>query len=150
MADAKSTTLEISPKPALRRSEGSLVRSSAFKYYIHDSVNACRLELLGELSEKDLAEMSGCWQTAKTTLGARQLILDLRRLHGADAASSRWLANMAADGATYLPTSYLTDVSEKQAAENGIASSRAFRNGKLSKFARILGLLRGACIAGAD
>jgi hypothetical protein len=136
MAEARSNTVEISVEHAPRQTNGSRVQSSTFKYYIHDSVSTCRLQLLGELGEKDLTELNGCWQTIKTTVRTRQLILDLRRLNGADTEGSRWLTNMATEGATYLPASYF-DGTE--------ASKKVSNKAKLNPFTRVLGLLRGAC-----
>jgi hypothetical protein len=141
MAEAKSNAIENSTKAALRRSHGGLNGSSSFKYYIHDSVNTCRLQLLGELNENDLADLVGCWQTIKTTLRARQLVLDLRRLDSTDTASNRWIAGMANEGATYLPASYFNDAQE---------STEIHEKGKSSPLARVLGLLRGACTASVD
>jgi hypothetical protein len=141
MADAKSNTIERSIIAAPRRPNGGLLRSASFKYYIHDSVSTCRLQLLGELQEKDIAELNGCWQTIKTTLKNRQLVLDLRRLDSTDSFGNRWLVEMGMEGATYLPASYF---SESQPAKE------ANEKGKLSPFARVLELLRGACAAGVD
>ena len=119
-------------------------RTSSFKYYIHDAVDSCRLELLGNLTENELPEMSGCWQTAKTTLGARKLVLDLRRLQNADSAAEQWLTSMASEGAAYLPNSFLRDRVESLAAESAAAPA------KLSLLGRVLGMLRSGCIAPAD
>ena len=77
-----------------------------FKYYIHDSVDACRLQLLGSLSEAYVRELNGCWNTAKTTLGGRKLVIDLRGLQSTDEAGKAWLLSMVHEGATYLPESY--------------------------------------------
>lgn len=81
-------------------------RISALKYFIHDSVEAFRFQLVGSLSEVDVSELNGCWRTAKTTLGNRKLVLDLRDLHSTDEAGKEWLLAMALDGAVYLPDSY--------------------------------------------
>jgi ABC-type transporter Mla MlaB component len=87
---------------ALTKRPNHVVRSSQFKYYIHDGIDVCRFQLIGELAEPDIAELQGCWRTAKTTLGKRKLILDLRGLNRIDEAGKKWLAAMAADGAEYL------------------------------------------------
>jgi ABC-type transporter Mla MlaB component len=142
MAEAKSNTLENPTDVVPRLSSGGSRRSSAFKYYIHDSVNSCRLQLLGELSETDLAELDGCWQTIKTTLSDRRLILDLRRLEGIDSASGDWLLGMASEGATYLPASYFSGVPEPNAP--------AGEKGKSNPFSRVLGILRSACAASVE
>ncbi len=110
--------------------------SSSVKYYIHDSTEACRLQLLGELSDSDVGELSGCWRTAKTTLGNRRLILDLRGLKTVGDAGRQWLVEMAKEGAIYLPDSYLRDglsapVSSKKDASPGL-------------FNRLFSVLRGS------
>jgi hypothetical protein len=141
MAEAKSSTIENSTTVAPRRSNGGSNQASSFKYYIHDSVNTCRLQLLGELHENNLTELNGCWQTIKTTLRTRQLVLDLRRLDGTDAASSRWLMGMASEGATYWPASYFSGVQPPNEPNE---------KGKPNPFTRVLDLLRSACAANAD
>jgi hypothetical protein len=126
--------------------EGILIRSSTFKYYIHDSVAAWRLQLLGELSEAEVGELAGCWQTAKTTLGDRRLILDLRGLKTVDEAGKQWLAGMAQEGASYLPESFLRDAlaGQPDADPSGVSAI------KLSLMGRVLGLVRGARVAPAE
>ncbi len=76
-----------------------VLSSSRFKYYIHDGIEACRFQLIGELTESEVAELSGCWRTAKTMLGKRKLILDLRGLKTLDEAGSEWVTSMASEGA---------------------------------------------------
>jgi hypothetical protein len=125
---------------------GTLIRSSTFKYYIHDSVVACRLQLLGELSEAEVTELTGCWQTAKTTLGDRRLILDLRGLKALDEAGKQWLAGMAQEGASCLPESFLRGALAGQPG----AESSGLSAIKLSLLGRVLGLLRGARVAPAE
>ena len=95
------------------------VRSSNFKYYIHDSVDALRFQLLGNLSEHDVSELNGCWNTAKTTLSKRKLVIDLRLLKSADESGKEWLLAMANEGATYLPESYFrTGLSGQNSSPN--------------------------------
>jgi hypothetical protein len=90
-----------------------ILRPSAFKYYIHDGIDACRFQLIGELTEADIAELQGCWNTAKTTLGQRKLILDLRSLRTLDGAGAKWVTSMAAEGAEYLPGTAPTENTSK-------------------------------------
>lgn len=78
----------------------------SFKYYIHDSIESCRLQLLGHLTETDVPELKGCWQTARSTLISRKLILDLRGLTSVDDAGRQWLASMSTEGACYEPASF--------------------------------------------
>jgi hypothetical protein len=78
------------------------VQSRAFKFYLHDSVEACRLQLLGPLSSRELKELSGCWSTAKTTLKARKLILDVSAVSSFDDDARKWIAMMVAEGALLI------------------------------------------------
>ena len=66
------------------------VRSSHLKYYIHDSNEALRFQLTGELTEVDLPELNGCWLTAKTILRNRRLIIDLSGLKAVDEQGCQW------------------------------------------------------------
>src|SRR5581483_9078134 len=68
---------------------------------------ACRFQFLGELSESEIPELTGCWRTARTTLGSRKLVLDLEGLRTIDEAGKQWLIAMASEGAKFLPESYL-------------------------------------------
>jgi hypothetical protein len=86
-----------------------LAYSSNFKYYIHDGTGACRLQLLGQVGESEVAELTSCWQTAKTTLGRRRLVLDVHEVNSIDDAGKKWLAGMIQDGAACLPESFLMD-----------------------------------------
>jgi hypothetical protein len=78
------------------------VPASRFKYYIHDSIATCRLQLIGALSAEELPELEGCWRTAQTTLDGRQLVVDTTQLETADEAGTLWLHTMAVGGATIL------------------------------------------------
>ncbi len=112
------------------------VRSSVFKYYIHDSVESCRLQLLGEFSEADVPELSGCWRTAKTTLGSRKLLLDLRKLRAMDDSGRQWIISMANEGALLIP---------ETALRNGLAfDASAGENVKAGLRTRLLALFRGS------
>ena len=102
--------IELTPAKADKKASKdstAWVRSSLFKYYIHDGMDAFRFQLLGELTEADVSELDGCWRTAKTTLGNRKLVFDLLKLKAADEPAREWLISMANEGATYLPETYL-------------------------------------------
>jgi hypothetical protein len=103
MVDTISEKPEIATEESVPRRPNRISCSSGFKYYIHDGIQACRFQLIGELTGPDVAELSGCWRTAKTTLRKRKLILDLRRLKTLDEAGRKWVTSMAAEGAEYVP-----------------------------------------------
>jgi anti-anti-sigma regulatory factor len=119
-----------------------LIYSSNFKYYIHDGAVACRLQLLGQVSESEVAELTSCWQTAQTTLGSRQLVLDLREVNSIDDAGKKWLAGMIQDGAACLPESFLVD------AIAGSLDSRLQKTAcaKPGWFLRAMSLFRGGAL----
>lgn len=138
----KVTAQTNTKQPPGPRQPGSLVRSSSFKYYIHDSSDACRFELQGEFTEAEVTELNGCWSTARTTLGKRRLLLDLRKLRIVDDAGKRWLAEMAQEGAVYLPESFLRDALADHSPEPSAP--------KQGLWARLLAAFRGARIPATD
>ncbi|MBV8071126.1 MAG: hypothetical protein JO270_14555 [Acidobacteriaceae bacterium] len=90
-----------------RTSSGEPIGATSFKYYIHDGIEALRLQLIGELTEAKVTDLDGCWRTARTTLAGRPLIIDVQRLVRVDEAGKRWLAAMAVEGAEFVPAGYL-------------------------------------------
>lgn len=108
------------------------------KYYIHDSVQELRFQLIGTLSEVNVPELSGCWNTARTIRGVRRLVIDLRALQSSDEAGKQWLLSLAHEGAEYLPESYFRD---GLASQEDDAQSR-----KLGIVSRLLSILRGRSI----
>jgi hypothetical protein len=131
---------------AAAKPSGNSVRSSYFRYYIHDGIKSCRLQLLGELTEAEVAELNGCWRTAKTTLGMRTLVLDLHALRSVDEAGKQWLASMAQEGAVCFPENYLRDlVAGRHMAGTETLPSQP----RLGLLGRIVGLFRGADVEAA-
>jgi len=115
--------------------------SASFKYYVHDSIEAFRLQLLGELAEADVAELRGCWRTARTTLGDRKLVLDLRGLKTVDEAGKQWLASMASEGASYWPDSYW----QTGLAGNSLSLAENSRSGRrLGVLGKLLSFVKGS------
>jgi hypothetical protein len=113
------------------------VRSACFKYYIHDGSDACRLQLFGEFTEADVSDLRGCWNTAKTTLDGRRFVVDVCNLNSADDIAKRWLLEMAAEGATFLPPTYLRDgIPDKE--------SRAKAAARAGIIARLVSFFRGS------
>ena len=117
------------------------VRSSSFKYYIHDGSGALRLKLIGELTQSDIAELNGCWRTAKTTLVGRKLVLDLRSLKTIDESGRCWIAAMAEEGACYLPEDYLVTCVPGQHAPH---LEREASSPQSSLFSKLASFFRGA------
>ncbi len=139
---AEPTTQNGPAKPRDFSFAGSLeqknsTRSAFFKYYIHDGVDCCRLQLFGEFTETQVPDLTGCWNTVKTTLGARKLVLDVRQMHATDELAKRWLIEMAAEGALFVPESYLRD---------GLAGdhSRVEISPRAGFFSKLVALFRGS------
>jgi hypothetical protein len=148
MVETISETSEIvTEQSAPTRRPNRVTCSSRFKYYIHDGIEACRFQLMGELTEPDVAELNGCWRTAATTLRKRKLILDLRRLKSLDEAGTNWVASMAAEGAEYMPGErfqngiYIPDTFNTAPAEN---------TRKPSRFGFLTAILRGVRASSAS
>ena len=112
-------------------------RSAFFKYYIHDGVESCRLQLFGEFTETQVTDLMGCWNTVKTTLGSRQFVLDVREMRAVDEVAKRWLIEMAAEGAVFIPETYLRD----GLAGDSYRSEASTRGGLVS---RLVALFRGS------
>ncbi len=72
---------------------------SALKYYLHDGAKSFRIQLIGTLSEGDLRDLSGCWQTARSSVAKRGIVVDSAGLKSVDEAGRTWLEEMIAEGA---------------------------------------------------
>lgn len=117
----------------------SPVRSAFFKYYIHDGVDCCRLQLIGEFNEAEIHNLNGCWNCVKTTIGDRKFVLDLEGLKTADDAAKQWIVRMLAEGVVIRPENFLSDGPLAEQAPPVRATLRA----------RVLSLLRGSSAVGA-
>ncbi len=126
--------------PASAKPE-TVLRSSRFKYYIHDGIDACRFQLLGELTEADIPELTGCWRTARTTLGERKLVLDLRGLKTIDDVGIRWVTSMAEESAVYVPSPHLPGLSFKPSLTS-LPVEPTRKAGRVGKLAAILRTFR--------
>src|SRR4051794_4629392 len=105
MVGAKKTKTEAGNQ-ASDSNQTSRPYVSALKYYIHDGTESFRFQLIGELREGDVKELSGCWQTAKSTFGSRKLVVDLCQLRSTDEGGKEWLLAMVREGAVCVPESY--------------------------------------------
>jgi len=114
--------------------------ASLLKYYIHDSIDALRFELCGQLTEWDVAELNGCWHTARTTLGSRRLILDVRRLSAADEGGRHWLHAMSGQGASFIPDGWFPSQLSSQPGQLHMQPNSLRKNTILDK---VLGLCPG-------
>jgi hypothetical protein len=115
----------------------SRLSPSPFKYYIHDSVKQLRLQLIGDLRTSNVTELNGTWETAKTTLGQRRLVLDLRQLYSTDDEGRLWLAKMKDGGGACVPAAFFQMDGEMTANAAGQESGAV----KLSLIGRLLGLI---------
>lgn len=114
-------------------SQASRPRISTLKYYIHDGTEAFRFQLIGDLREADVKELSGCWQTARSTFGSRKLLLDLNGLRSTDEAGKEWLLLMVREGAVCVPESYFrTNLADQALSPDQVSEKSA---GLLDKLA---------------
>ena len=135
-AEAKSHARE----RTVANQPSGLTRSLGFKYYIHDSVSTLRFQLVGDLRSANVAELSGSWETARTTLGSRQFLLDLSQLYGTDDEGRTWLIKMQQSGAHFLPDNYL----HLPADTSGARIQDRIAAVKLSLLGRVVGGIRGS------
>jgi hypothetical protein len=129
MVGAKTTKAETA-NPAGSSNQASRPHVSALKYYIHDGTEAFRFQLIGELREMDVKELTGCWETAKSTFGGRKLVLDLQRLASTDENGKEWLLAMVREGAVCVPESYFRENLADQASSSVLSRKSS---GLLSK-----------------
>lgn len=116
----------------------SLARSLVFKYYIHDSVPTLRFQLIGDLRAAHVRELNGSWETARTTVNKRRLLLDVSQLYSTDDDGRAWLLKMRDAGAEFVPATYLD--SQNHAPAPKIPEQTAAV--KLSLLGRVLGRFR--------
>jgi hypothetical protein len=102
--DVELTENRTQEKPANRIANP--IPSASFKYYIHDSVATLRFQIIGDLRDANVTELNGSWETSKTTLKFRRLVLDLSGLNTVDDPGRRWLLKMKEAGAAFLPAEY--------------------------------------------
>jgi anti-anti-sigma regulatory factor len=111
--------------------------SIVFKYYIHDTAAGYSLEMSGPLTASSVSELDCCWQTARTTLKNRDLILDLRGLTSVDDAAKQWLASMNHEGAKYLPETFMLETVA------GLPGRAAAESPRRNFFGRLSSAIRG-------
>jgi hypothetical protein len=89
------------------------VERSRLNYYIHDSADSFRLQLLGSLKSEDIKELESCWNTAKTTLAGRKVVVDITELQQSDEDGRKWLNSMLAEGASVIEPTKPAKVNSK-------------------------------------
>lgn len=140
MTDSKNQNEQVMPRDfAVTKAsrEKKAVRSTSFKYYIHDGTECCRLQLFGDFTEAEVLNLTGCWNTVKTTLGARNFVVDVCNVRSADEVAKRWLLEMAAEGATFRPETYLRDGLPGEGCHAAASARPAW-------FSRLVSLFRGS------
>ncbi|HYZ73371.1 MAG TPA: hypothetical protein VE641_09860 [Chthoniobacterales bacterium] len=130
MVGAKTTKAEAA-NLASDSNQASRPTCSALKYYIHDGKEAFRFQLIGDLREGDVKELSGCWETANSTFGNRKLVLDLRGLRSTDETGKEWLLAMVREGAVCVPESFFRTNLTDQVSSGSVSSRK--RSGLLSR-----------------
>ena len=115
--------------------------------YLHDSSARFCFALRGELAGVSVRELERAWITARSILGARDLVVDTSRLTNADPGGRELLFRMRQSGARIIPA--LPAGSFKPPAEP-VAGYRWKWGGLLrdvvraTKFRHLLGMRRGS------
>ncbi|MBS1871707.1 MAG: STAS domain-containing protein [Acidobacteria bacterium] len=72
---------------------------NAGQFYQHDQRNAFRFVLRGPLDGKSVQELEQAWVTARSTIGTREVVVDVSRLTALDSAGFDLLSRMRESGA---------------------------------------------------
>jgi len=72
------------------------------RYYMHDGPAAFRFELAGDIDGNDAARLEQDWHTASSTMGDRELILDLSFVTRIDEAARRLFRRWHEKGAEFV------------------------------------------------
>lgn len=74
-------------------------RVDGLRVTIHDSAQAFRLQLEGDLAGESTREAELCWRTAASTIAGRAFVVDLSDIRSVDAGGRELLARMRSAGA---------------------------------------------------
>ena len=74
----------------------------AFEYYIHDGSKAFRFRLLGQLSATGARDLELAWETAHSTIGSREIVMDVTRITWIDAGGQELLRAWKMRGAKFV------------------------------------------------
>lgn len=109
-----------------------------FRYYIHDHSHVFRFQLIGSISESDIPELDGSWNTASRAIAQRKVSIDLRKLTGMDDAARRWFFKMTQrPGLEFLATADLvSELPEGSIVQ--LAAIEGVETGRWQKFVRML------------
>ena len=78
-------------------------------FYIHDGAQALTLQVSGALSQAAAAELEQTWLTARSTLGGRELLVDLGNVFSVDDDGQTVLRRLAVEGARFITASRLSE-----------------------------------------
>jgi len=71
-------------------------------FYQHDMADCFRFQIDGEFHDSLVRELEGCWQTARSTVSQRPLIVDLRFVTSWGEPAVELLGRMHQAGATFM------------------------------------------------
>jgi hypothetical protein len=80
----------------------SIPGSSNLNFYQHDMADCFRFQIDGEFHDSLVRELEGCWQTARSTVRERPLIVDLRFVTSWGDTAVELLGRMHQAGATFM------------------------------------------------
>jgi len=93
--------------------------------YLHDSSAMLRFVLRGELARASVRQLECAWETATSTLGLRDVVVDASGLSNADTAGRELLARMTQSGARLIPM--LPPETTEQPAGTAVPSGTSIR-----------------------
>lgn len=71
-------------------------------YYQHDGATTFRFQLAGDLAGPGVTDLEHAWQTARSIMDGKQLVLDVSDVTGADATGMQLLKRMLGSGARLI------------------------------------------------
>ena len=86
-------------------------------YYIHDGAEVLTLRIIGPVTGSATAELEQAWQTARSTLAGRNLVVELGEHAVVDSGGLALLRRLSGHGARFVTTSPRPDALAQAASE---------------------------------
>jgi hypothetical protein len=101
-ADTDYARKRICSHPGFVLAPESFQGSSNLTFYQHDMADCFRFQIDGEFHDSLVRELDGCWQTARSTVSDRPLIVDLRFVTSWGDPAVELLGRMHQAGAKFM------------------------------------------------
>jgi hypothetical protein len=109
------------------------MKKHRLEFYMHDGSTAFRFEVSGHLSQDGARSLEQAWRTAASTIGGRDLILDLTSVTGADEDGRALIIRWHREGARLIANSQ----DSRNFAESVLGAPLAAHESKASEHARV-------------